>query len=87
MKPVNVDQIQVFVRIRKVEIIISACFDAKNRLTKMYAIKDLFGIQPIANVNTINHVMLENVQIMRNVSEEKIQLINQLKSVPKMLKK
>ena len=34
---------------------------AKNWLKKVYVIKDLFGIQVIANVNVINHVTLENI--------------------------
>ena len=40
---------------------INSDVNAKNRLTKEYVIKDLFGIQVIVNVNVINHVMLENV--------------------------
>ena len=32
----------------------------KNKLIKGYAIKDLFGIIVIVNVNAINHVMLQN---------------------------
>ena len=34
-----------------------------------YAIKDWFGIQVIVNV--INHVMLENIYIIKTVSVEK----------------
>ena len=37
----------------------NADVNVKNRLTKEYVIKDLFGIQVIVNV--INHVMLENI--------------------------
>ena len=40
---------------------INADVNAKNSLTKEYVIKDLFGIQVIANVNMINHVMLQNI--------------------------
>ena len=36
-----------------------------------YAIKDWFGIQVIVNVNVINHVMLENIYIIKTVSVEK----------------
>ena len=36
-----------------------------------YAIKDLFGVQVIVNVNVINHVMLENIYIIKTVSVEK----------------
>ena len=57
----NVDLIQVFVTINKSRIMINSDVNAKNRLTKEYVIKDLFGIQVIVNVNVINHVMLENV--------------------------
>ena len=37
------------------------------------------------NVNAINNVISENIQIMKIVSVEKGQLINQLKSVLKLL--
>ena len=33
----------------------------KELIEKEYVIKDLFGILVIANVNVINHVMLENI--------------------------
>ena len=42
-------------------MMINASVNTKNKLAKVYAIKDLFGIQAIANVNAINHVMLENI--------------------------
>ena len=39
---------------------INADVNANNSLPKVYAIKYLFGIQIILNVNAINHVILEN---------------------------
>ena len=67
----NVDQMQVFVTINKGGMKINPDVKAKNLLTKVYAVKDLFGIQVIVNVNAINHVMLESIQIMKIVSVEK----------------
>ena len=81
----DVDQMQVFVIISKGGIMINADVNAKNQLTKVYAIKDLFRIQVIVNVNAINHVMFENIQMMKTIIVEKGQLINQLKSVLKKL--
>ena len=40
---------------------INADVNAKNWLTKQYSIRDLFGIEVIANANLINHAMLENI--------------------------
>ena len=40
---------------------INAGANAKNRLIKVYAGKDLFGILVIVSVNPITHVMLENI--------------------------
>ena len=42
-------------------MIINAGMNAKNWLTKAYAIKDLFGIPVIASVNVINPVILVRV--------------------------
>ena len=42
-------------------IIINAGVNAKKWLIKVYAIKNLFGIQVIANENAMNYVMLENI--------------------------
>ena len=56
---------QVFVIISNIGIKINVSANAKNHLTKAYATKDLFGIQVIANVNAIKHVMLENIQITK----------------------
>ena len=50
---------QVFVIINNVEIMINADVNVKNLLTKVHVRKDLLGI--LANVNLINHVMLENI--------------------------
>ena len=85
MATADVDQMQVFVIISKAGIMINADVNAKNQLTKVYAIKDLFRIQVIVNVNAINHVMFENIQMMKTIIVEKGQLINQLKSVLKKL--
>ena len=52
---------QVFVTISNVGMMINADVNVKNRLTKEYVIKDLFGILIIVNVNVINHAMLENI--------------------------
>ena len=85
MATADVDQMQVFVIISKGGIMINADVNAKNQLTKVYAIKGLFRIQVIVNVNAINHVMFENIQMMKTIIVEKGQLINQLKSVLKKL--
>ena len=68
----NVDQMQVFLIIRKGRMKINADINAKNGLTKVYGIKDIFRIQVISNVNVMNHVMLDNIQIMKIVSVEKV---------------
>ena len=68
----NVDQMQVFLITRKGGMKINADINAKNGLTKVYGIKDVFGIQVISNVNAMNHVMLDNIQIMKIVSVEKV---------------
>ena len=68
---VNVDQMQVFVTKSKDGMKVNADVNGKNCLTKKYVIKDLFGILAIVNVNVINHVMLENIQIMKTVNAEK----------------
>ena len=68
----NVDQMQDFVIIRKGGLKINSDVNAKNRLIKVYATKDISGIQIISNVNAINQVMLGNIQIMKIVSAEKV---------------
>ena len=55
----NVYQMQVFVIVNNVGVMTNV-------------IKDLFGILAIDNVNVINHVMLENNQIIKIVNAEKI---------------
>ena len=62
---------QVFVIINNVGIIINGDKSVKNWLTKEYVIKDLFGTLEIVYVNVINHVMLENIKIMKIVNVEK----------------
>ena len=62
---------QVFVIINKDRMKINADVNGKNWLTNEYATKDLIGILVIVNVNAINHVMLENIQIIKTVSVEK----------------
>ena len=61
---------QLFVIIKKDGMKINAHMDAKNWLTKEYAIKDLFGILATASVNVVNHLMLENISIIKIVSAE-----------------
>ena len=62
---------RVFVEINKGGININADVIVKNQLTTEYVIKYLFGILVIVNVNVINHVMLENIKIMKIVNAEK----------------
>ena len=68
---VNVDWMQVFVTINNVETKINASVNSKNWLIKVYAIKDLFGIKVIANVNVINRVILVSIWTMEIASVEK----------------
>ena len=65
---VNVNQMQVFVIINNVGIILNADVNVKNRLTKEYVIEDLSRILTIANVNGINHVVLEDIKIIKTVN-------------------
>ena len=87
LKSANVDQMQVFVIINRNEMKVNANLNVRNSLTKEYVIKDLIGIIEIGNVNMINHVILENIQIVKTVGVEKGSLINQLKNVLKILMK
>ena len=57
----NVDWMQFFVIINKVGIKINANASVKNKFIKVYAIKTLFGILVIVNVNVINHVILVSI--------------------------
>ena len=52
---------QVFVTINSVGIMINSDVNAKNWLTKVNVMMDLFGILVYVNVNVINHVMLNNI--------------------------
>ena len=47
----NVDQMQAFVIINNVRMMINAGANAQNQLIKMYVIKDLFGILVIVSVS------------------------------------
>ena len=62
---VNVDQMQVFVTINNVGMMINVGVNVKKRLIKVYTIKDIFGILVVVNANATNHVMLENIQIIK----------------------
>ena len=63
---------QEFVMVRNVGIMINADINANNWLTKEHEINDLFGILVIVNINVINHVMLENIEVMRIVNVERL---------------
>ena len=80
---VNVDQMQVFVIVNNIGTMINVDVNAKNSLTKVYVIKDLFEILAIVTMNLINHVMLVSIQTMKTVRAGK----NQLKNVVKVLGK
>ena len=67
----NEDQMQAFVIIDNVGMMISAGVNAKNQLMKVYAAKDLFGILVMVSVNVINYVMLVNIQTMKTASAGK----------------
>ena len=54
----NVDSNIVFVIINNVGMMIDAAVNAKNRLIKAYAMKNLFGILGVVSVNVINPVIL-----------------------------
>ena len=58
---VTVDSNIVFVIIDNVVMMINASVNAKNLLTKVYAIKDLFGIPVIVSLNVINPVSLVSI--------------------------
>ena len=63
MNHVNVyaDKMQLFVIINKDGMKINVAVNVKNLLIKEYAIKDLFGILVIVNVNAIKIVILANI--------------------------
>ena len=52
---------KVFVTVNNIGIKINADVNVKNSLMMEDAIKDLFGILVIVNVNVINYVMLESI--------------------------
>ena len=51
---VNVDQMQVFVITTKAGMKMNTDVHGKNRLTKFYEVKDLFGIHVISNETACN---------------------------------
>ena len=63
MKRVSVyaDLTVAFVIINNVQMMINAGVNTRNRLIKVYAIKDLFGILVIVSVNVINPVILVSI--------------------------
>ena len=52
---------QALVIISNVGMMINAEFNSKNKLIKVYVMKDLFGILVIVSENVINYVMLANI--------------------------
>ena len=70
----NVDKIQVFVVTNNIGMKINV--NVRNQLTRVDAIKDLFGILVIINVSVINRVMLEYIETMKILNAEKNCLMN-----------
>ena len=68
---VNVDLIEAFVITSNAGIVINADVDTNNCLIKADVIMVSFGILVYVNVNMINHVMLENILIVKIVNVEK----------------
>ena len=68
---VDVDQMQVFGIINSVGIMINADVNVNNPVTKKDVMKNLYGSQVTVNVNVINHVILDNIQIVNIVNLEK----------------
>ena len=58
---VYADLTVAFVIINNVQMMINAGVNARNRLIKVYAIKDLFGILVIVSMNVINPVILVRI--------------------------
>ena len=56
---------QVFAIVNNSGIMRNADVNIKNWFKKVYAIKYLFGVRVIANVNVKDHAMLENIQLMQ----------------------
>ena len=67
---------ELFVIINNAGMKINVDVNVKNKLIKVYAINDLFGILVIVILNVINHVVLVNIYIIQIVSVEKDYLIN-----------
>ena len=68
---VNVDQMQVFVMMSNLGIMINVDKNVKNLLTKEDIIKNLFGILLFVNLNVINHVTQDSIQTIKIVNVEK----------------
>ena len=62
---------QVFVIIKNAGIIINVNVNVKNWLIKAYAIKNIFGILIIVNVNVITLVILVSIWTRKIVNVEK----------------
>ena len=77
----DADQMQVFVTINNIRVMINADVNVKYCLIKEDVMKDLFAILVIVSENVINHVVLDDIQITKIVNAEK----NQLKNVVKIL--
>ena len=52
---------QALVIISNAGMMINAELNSKNKLIKVYVMKDLFGILVIVSENVINYVMLANI--------------------------
>ena len=63
MKRVSVDAdlTVAFVIIKNVQMMINSGVNTRNRLIKVYAIKDLLGILVIVSMNVINPVILVRI--------------------------
>ena len=60
-----------FETIKNLGITINADVNAKNSLSNVDVMMDLFGTLVYVNVNVINHVILENNHVMKIVNVEK----------------
>ena len=68
---VNVDLIEMFVITNNAGIVINADVNTNNCLIKADVIMVSFRILVYVNVNMINHMMLENILIVKIVNVEK----------------
>ena len=68
---VNVDLIEMFVITNNAGIVINSDANTNNCLIKADVLMVSFGILVYVNVNMINHVMLENILIVKIVNVEK----------------